>query len=830
MKKVIIVNAIIFVVLIGAAVIIPIAFKGPLLEKVKTTINDNVNAKVEFSDFSLSLFKSFPKVQVEIKGLTVTGKDQFESDTLANIQSIATDISLSELFNSEGLKISSLQVTKPNIYLLSTLDGLTNWDVSLPEDQTPAPTSTQEESGSGMAISLQDIVVQDLNLTYKDEASTAIVRLLHSNIKANGQVEGTVTKFNIDGEVGNFVLEYDSTQYIANTVLKVNSELSADYDKMSFVFGKTSLKLNELPLDISGRFEMPSDSMYFDLQFKQPQSNFATLLAMVPQSYQSYLEKVKTAGEAGFEGQVKGWYYEDSYPAINTHLFIKNANLQYAGSPEKIEQISLESTVDKPQGDMDLMVVKVSQAHAQIRNNPVDMKLTLTHPATDPQFDASFKGKIDFTQLTNVFPMDSMELKGILNGQMAMKGKMSAIENQDYEQVSSNGTFTLNNFRIKTPQITRPVEVSSGTVKINNTNIDLTTFRAKTGQSDFELNGKISNYLPYFFLDKTLKGNFNLKSNYLNFNELATLMAESDTATTATAKQDSVIAFQVPGNLDLLFQSNVNRATFDRMDIRNIDGTIIVKDHMLQLQKLNMDMLQGQLTMNGTYTSNAANHPTFDFNMDVNSFQIPAAFQSIGMMQRYMPIAARSQGNISSKINFKGQFNEKLEIIASSLDGSGLFNTQNLQIVNSPTFDQIKNFIKKEKLKNVKVDDFTAHFKIENGNVNIKPFRTKIADQDVAVYGNLSVDSKLDMNMDFNVNKDDLSDDIKKGLGFLPGTENIKKLDVSVLVKGDLKKPDVSLDLSKARKQVEEEVKKSTKEQLEKSVKKLGNELQKLFK
>ena len=67
-------------------------------------------------------------------------------------------------------------------------------------------------------------------------------------------------------------------------------------------------------------------------------------------------------------------------------------------------------------------------------------------------------------------------------------------------------------------------------------------------------------------------------------------------------------------------------------------------------------------------------------------------------------------------------------------------------------------------------------------------------------------------------------------MGFLPGSDNIKIIDATVLVKGNLKKPDVSLDLSKARKQIEAEVKKSTQQEIEKSVKKLGNELKKLFK
>ncbi len=824
MKKIalIIVGAII--VLIATAFIVPVVFKSQLMEKVKVTINENVNATVEFSDFNLSLFKNFPKVQAEIEGLTITGKDGFENDTLIYIESVATDLSLKDLFNSEDLNISSLRVSQANINLLSKLNGKVNWDIMLPDETT---STTAEESGDEMVISLQEIEVNGLNFTYNDETSTTLVQLMNSNINATGEMEGTVTRFKLEGEVGEFILEYDSVQYIANTVLKAKSELTADYDKMIFTFGESTLFLNELPLDVSGRFEMPSDSMYFDLKFKQPESNFETLLAMVPKDYQSYLKDVKTAGEAGIEGNVTGWYYEEDYPGMDILMYIKDASFQYAGSPEKIEKISLDSRIVKPQGDFDLLEVNVSNAHAQIRENPINMSMNLTHLMTDPEFDASLSGKINFTRLADVIPMDSIELKGMIDGQMAIKGKMSAVEKQDFTQISSSGIFNFKDFFINTPQITRPVEISSGSVRMTNTEINLTSFAAKTGESDFQLTGKLSNYLPYFFLDKTLKGDFTLKSDFMNFDQLASLMAETDTA--AVNANDSIVAFQVPSNLDMIFRSQISRASFDGMDIRNIVGMIQIKDQMLEMKQLNMNMLNGQLTVNGSYKSNKENKPLFDFNMDIQSFEIPAAYQTFGTMQRYMPIAGRSQGNISSQINFKGQLDEHLNIIATSLNGSGLFNTQNLQILDSPTFDKIKNYIKKEKLKNVKVDDFTAHFDMQNGNIEMKPFETKIADQDVSVYGNILVDKTLSLNMDFKLNKEDLSGDIENALGFLPGTDNIKLLDVSVLVKGELTNPTVSLDLSKARKQIEEEVKKSTKEELEKSVKKIGSELKKLF-
>jgi len=55
-------------------------------------------------------------------------------------------------------------------------------------------------------------------------------------------------------------------------------------------------------------------------------------------------------------------------------------------------------------------------------------------------------------------------------------------------------------------------------------------------------------------------------------------------------------------------------------------------------------------------------------------------------------------------------------------------------------------------------------------------------------------------------------------------------VEASVILKGALSKPDVSLDLSKAREQIENQVKKASIEDLKGSVKKIGDELKKLFK
>jgi len=581
---------------------------------------------------------------------------------------------------------------------------------------------------------------------------------------------------------------------------------------------------------------MPNDSMHFDLAFQSERSDFATILSLVPADYQKYLEKADLKGSAEFKGSVKGLFYNEIYPAIDVLLSASNASFKYQDLPESVQDIQVSAQITKPEGDLNLLKVNVEKAHASIKNNPMDLRLLVTEPMTDPNIDASFAGIVDFASLKQAIPIDSLDITGILKAKMQMAGRMSSIEKQEYEKFQSSGEATIQNFRIESNQLTKPVEISQGQIKANTKQINIGRFDAKVGQSDFSLRGDVSNYLAYMFKNGVLKGDFNLKSSFLNFSELSNIQkpvakpAATDAKAAAVAPTDSVTAFQVPKNLDLSFQSSIQKAVYDKMPINNINGLVKIKDQKMDLTNLTMEMLQGKLAVNGSYTSNKENKPLFDFKLDMQNIDLPTAYQSLSTMRHYLPIAAKSQGKISTQFGLSGTMNEKMNIVPTSLNGLGIFNTQNLMIIDSPVFDQIRGIIKKEKLKNVKVDDFTAKFQFENGELKMNPFKTNIADQQATIYGSLSAARQINLNMDFLVNREDLGADINKGLDILPGSQNIKMIDASVILKGSLTKPEVSLDLSKARAQIEQQVKKASVEELKGSVKKLGDELKKLFK
>ena len=72
----------IILLIIILAICLPFLFQKQIVTKVKQSINDNLTAKVEFKDYSLSLFRSFPDFTLTLEQLTVSGTGDFDKESV----------------------------------------------------------------------------------------------------------------------------------------------------------------------------------------------------------------------------------------------------------------------------------------------------------------------------------------------------------------------------------------------------------------------------------------------------------------------------------------------------------------------------------------------------------------------------------------------------------------------------------------------------------------------------------------------------------------------------------------------------------------------------
>ena len=843
MKKVILIIVIIIALIVGTLISIPLFFKQTILEKTKTAINNQLNAEVEFKDFKLSLFRNFPKITIEMQNVSITGKGEFQTDTLLSIETLQAKMNLKSLFKKSEKKIEEINLIEPKLNLIVGKTGNANWNVTA---ETAIDTQVADEKpvkqDDGFELQLEKIEIENAKVVYNDREINMLQVFEDVNLSVNGKMYGSSTELKGDGKVGNFSVKYDSVQYISNVSLETTTLLNVDYEKMDIRIIENELLVNRLPMQVTGLIQMPSDSMFFDLELKTKDSSFDNFLALIPPGYEDYLKKIKTSGSAAVSGTVNGLYFDENYPAFKLKIDVENGNLKYVDLPEEIKNIRADISIEKPQGDLDLTEVRVKNAHFEIKSNPVDMTLYLKNLVSDPFFDGALVGKVNFDQLKDALPLDSVNVSGTIDANLFAKGNYSSVEKEEYDKIKSDGTVLLDNFIYDSPDLTQKVLVPSGKLDFSPQNVNLSQLNMKVGQSDFSLTGKVSNYLNYIFKNGTLQGDLQMVSSFVNLNEILRLQktknAVSENKNVAEKQAENnppsneknnvnteKLAFDIPKNIDFTFHSNINKAVFDKLPISNIKGLITAKGGKLILNGLNMSMLEGELKLTGSYENTPLNQPFVDFGLDVVKFDIPNAYQSLSGFQKMMPIAGQSEGKLSTTLKMKGQLSQMFKLIPSSIDGTGFFNTENLRIIESPIFKELKGILLPEKLKNVDIEDFKANFIIENGNIDLKPFNTKVAGQETTVLGTLSAENLLNLRMDFKVNRNAIGSDIQNILSVIPGNEKITVLPAGVAISGPVGKPEVKVDLSETKKTVAS----AAKEGINDSLKKLGKGLQQLF-
>src|SRR5690606_18498538 len=99
----------------------------------------------------------------------------------------------------------------------------------------------------------------------------------------------------------------------------------------------------------------------------------------------------------------------------------------------------------------------------------------------------------------------------------------SAIENEEYEKIQSDGTVLLTRFIYDSPELTQLVNIPEGRLDFSPRAVNLSGLNLRVGTSDFRLAGQVTNYLNYLLKDGTLAGNLQLNSNLVNLNELLRL-------------------------------------------------------------------------------------------------------------------------------------------------------------------------------------------------------------------------------------------------------------------------------------------------------------------
>lgn len=778
-----------FLVIMTAAIIIPVAFKDKIKEKVEAGLNDMLTARVSFGDYSLNLLRAFPNASFSMNDLNVTGTGEFEGDTLVAVKSLIIIINLKSLFGDKGYEIKSVIIDQPFVNAIIKSEGKANWDIMKePKEEVMQPESTGETGASGITMNLRRFTVNDGRLRYTDHLSDISASIEDFGFNLSGNISGSQSVLDLDLTAGNTDLVMDKIPWLTDATIGFRAGIDAMLDSMKFTLRDNVLKLNDIGLSFSGTAAMTGDDIVLEMVFGAPETSFKSLLSLVPAFYMKGYEDLNASGTLNLDGAVKGIYSsaDSILPDVLLNLKVSDGLISYPALPEKITDINITGTVQTDGRDTDKTVAEVSRFHFVLAGNPFDMNLKLATPISDPSVNATVKGKIDLAKLQQAIPLDSITLSGLLDVSLDMAGRMSMIENKEYEKFRAAGKLNISDMAVAMTDMP-DLKISSAAFAFNPAFAELTDMKATMGKgSDFSVSGKLENYIPYLFSDGTVKGNLSLRSEKIDLNEIMDYVP-ADTVEADTVPMEMI---RIPSNIDFALDARVGSLNYGLLRARELTANVVVRDGVVTVSETGMKTLGGSLLVNAAYDTRDTLKPIVDADMLISAVNIREAFEAFNTVRQLMPAAAGLGGNVSAKIEFSSILGKGMMPLLNSLSGTGEVSSESVQIVESGIFDKIKSLLKIDQAYTNIIKDLKATFIINDGRLYVKPFDTRLGNIKLNVSGDQGLDRTINYLVRTEIPRADLGEAAgalmstfaaqASALGFAAATPEVIKVNLNV--------------------------------------------------
>ncbi len=801
MKKAFKIFGIIIGVLVLLLIAAPFLFKGSLEKMLKRTINENLNATVEWQELDLSLFSSFPDASLTLNNFSVTNKAPFLGDTLASGNTLKLDMGIMQLFKSKDLKIDAVKLDNALINIKIDSLGNANYDVAIKDENAVVSENTSEE---GFTFDLRNYEITNSRINYLDKQNKTYLTLTDVQHTGSGDLSEEIS--NLDTKTQAFVsFKFDETEYLTKNRFSLDAVFKLDLKNQQYTFLENEAKINDLALTFDGFVKINETNNEVDITFKTPSSDFKNFLAVIPETYLKQISDVKTTGNFIVTGMLKGIVDETYIPTMDIKITSDNASFKYPDLPKTVDNITIDAQLKNETGLLKDTYLNIPKLTFRIDGEPFRMNGNIKNMTENPLINLEMQGTLNLANIKKVLPMEmEQDLSGIFKADIFARFDMESVEKEQYQTMDIRGTASLTNFTYDAG-FKNELKVTNASLSLQPGAFTLKELNAKTGQTDIKASGNIQNLIPFLVSKQDLKGRFAVQSNTFNVNDFMATTDNSPSNKTSELKgtqqkNQAPEAVKIPDFLDATLDFNVNTIIYGDMELKNAKGTATIQNETISIRNFTSDIFGGNIALSGN-VSTKNEVPTFAMNLDLSKIDITQSFEKLEMFQYLVPIAKALHGSLNTKFELSGNMTNDLSPQLSTLAGTALAQvlTAEVDTKDAPLLSALGNKVSFLNLERLSLKNVTTNLTFNNGRIEVKPFHFDVKGVDVAVSGTHGLDKTIDYNLVLDVPAKYLGSDITKLLQKLdPKEAEAMRVALPIGLKGSFTSPQVSLNTETA--------------------------------
>jgi hypothetical protein len=734
MRKLLVGIGIAFVLFLAAIIIVPLLFKGRIVELIKAEANKRLTAQLDFEDVNLNLISNFPDITLSIDNLNIVNQEPFAGDTLLQLRSFKATIDLMSVITGGSARIESLLLDRPIFNLHVLQDSSANWEISAAAE-APEPQIAETEE-SDFQLSLRGYEIRDARIVFDDQTTGLQLVVAGLNHQGRGDFTQDLVDLKTSTQIQSLTARLAGISYLDEVETELVFDLTLDMANKKVTLRENRLRLNDLVLNLAGSVAMMEEDAAIDLRFDSPQTEFGSLISLLPQLYRSEVSELQSAGSMAFAGRIDGRYGKNQFPAFDFRLNAKDGMFRHSRMPKAVEQVQLDLRTSNSGGDLDNSVIELTKLHFEIDKQPFDARISVRRPFSNPSTEMAMSGRIDLGDLQELLALEEgTEVDGLIESNL----RVSSVGTKDQTEFRGTGRVQFKDLSYTSSEMPGPFSLTRAELSFSPDRVSLDKFDAKIGDSDIQAEGRLDNLLSYLLKDEILTGRLSLTSKRLDLNPW--MEGESQALT----------AVELPDSVEFWMDARFNEVLFDNLEMRNVRGKLHLKNKTLAMQDLYMALLGGGVTVNGDYNTGDPEKPQVDFELAVKQVSIAESFESFVTVQTFAPIAKYMHGNFDARLTLTTQVDQELMPVWQSLASSGRLDIAKANIVDFSPMNNIASALNWDQLHNPALADIHPSFRIENGRFNLSPFSVKVDKYDITVAGSYGIDKSMDYSLNIEM-------------------------------------------------------------------------------
>lgn len=496
MKKMLRIAGLTLLVVFLLLLLLPYLFRGKIAEAVQQALNDNIQGRVLFQpdNLSLSLISSFPDFRIAIRDFGIINEAPFEGDTLFYASEFAAGVDLLSVIGGGQMRIGEIFLGNARIRLFVLPDGSNNYTIFKSAGQKEGAAG--EEKPSPFSLKIDSWEIQQLEFQYLDAQTGNSIAIRGLDHSGSGDFSENQVAVNTKTRLASLSVALDSVQYLSQKQFASDFSATIDQHNKTISFGENYVELNAFRLVFAGDAGFGSPTPKFNLTFSSPESSIKGLISLIPGVFTKDFEQVKADGKLSFDGHLKGTYDSLSLPDFRLSLNLEKGEIQYPGLPQKIEKLQLNLALRHPQGGLDLLKSELKSLSLQLGRNPFQAS-GMVEGIANPRLSVQANGRLDLAELSKAFPVEGIDLRGLLDLNVQANGKYDAVQ-KEFPQLKAS--FQLKQGYVKSkefPEALEALELDMSAVntdgKIAGTSAEIRQFSFRLAGEPFSLNASFRN-------------------------------------------------------------------------------------------------------------------------------------------------------------------------------------------------------------------------------------------------------------------------------------------------------------------------------------------------